>query len=172
MGKVRRAKPKLSGKRSARSVRRPQLKRSLRVSDARLYERVAEILEQARGQVVRTINTAMVQTYWLIGREVVEVEQAGEQRAGYGEEIIQKLAVRLMSAYGKGFSAPNLRRMRRFIKCFRLVQRFQRFARQCRANRARAEASGFARQCRANRASQDRCDCCSRRCSAGPTTSS
>jgi hypothetical protein len=42
-------------------------------SDA-LYERVAQILEQARGQVARTVNTAMVQAYWLIGREIVEVE--------------------------------------------------------------------------------------------------
>ena len=46
--------------------------------DDELYERVAQILEQARGQVARSVNTAMVQAYWLVGREIVEVEQASE----------------------------------------------------------------------------------------------
>jgi len=87
-------------------------------SDELLYGRVAQILEQARGHVARTVNTAMVQTYWLIGREIVEVEQGGEQRAGYGEEIIARLAVRLKAAYGRGFSAPNLRNMRQFHLAF------------------------------------------------------
>ena len=47
-----------------------------------LYERVAAILEETRGRVARTVNTAMVQAYWHIGREIVEVEQAGKSRAG------------------------------------------------------------------------------------------
>jgi predicted nuclease of restriction endonuclease-like (RecB) superfamily len=88
------------------------------MSDDQLYQKVAEILEQARGQVARTVNTAMVQAYWLIGREIVEVEQAGEQRAGYGDELIRRLAARLTSIYGQGFSAPNLRRMRQFYLVF------------------------------------------------------
>ncbi len=86
--------------------------------DDQLYRRVAQILEQARAQVARTVNTAMVHAYRHIGREIVEIEQAGEQRAGYGEEIIQKLAARLVGVYGKGFSAPNLRRMRQFYQAF------------------------------------------------------
>lgn len=60
----------------------------------------------------------MVQAYWLVGREIVEVEQAGEQRAGYGEEIVQRLASRLVGVYGKGFSAQNLWRMRQFYQQF------------------------------------------------------
>ena len=83
-----------------------------------LYDRVAQILEQARGQVARTVNTAMVQAYWRIGREIVEVEQAGKERAGYGEEIIKKLSARLKGGFGKGFSAPNLRNMRQFFLTF------------------------------------------------------
>jgi hypothetical protein len=58
--------------------------RSTGPDDDELYKRVARILEQARGQVARSVNTAMVRAYWLVGREIVEVEQAGEQRAGYG----------------------------------------------------------------------------------------
>jgi hypothetical protein len=71
---VRRAKPKAPRKRAVRKVRRPAPRRgdrARRASDEQLYDRVAQILEQARGQVARTINTAMVQAYWLVGREIV-----------------------------------------------------------------------------------------------------
>ena len=88
------------------------------MSDEQLYQRVAGILDQARGQVARTVNTAMVQAYWHIGREIVEVEQAGEQRAGYGEEVIKRLSGRLMDQFGKGFSVANLKRMRQFYLVF------------------------------------------------------
>ena len=60
----------------------------------------------------------MVQAYWLVGREIVEVEQAGEQRAGYGEELIERLSRRLRRVFGRGFSAPNLRFMRQFYLAF------------------------------------------------------
>jgi predicted nuclease of restriction endonuclease-like (RecB) superfamily len=90
----------------------------LGVKDDVLYQRVAQILEEARGQVARTVNTAMVQAYWHIGLEIVEVEQAGEQRAGYGEEILSRLSARLTGAFGKGFSVPSLRRMRQFYQTF------------------------------------------------------
>jgi len=88
------------------------------MSDEQLYSRIASILEQARGQVARTINTAMVQAYWLVGREIVEVEQAGEQRAGYGDELLELVSTRLRAGFGKGFSVPNLRKMRQFYLAF------------------------------------------------------
>ena len=91
---------------------------SERVTDDQLYQRIAQILEQARGQVARTVNTAMVHAYWQVGREIVEIEQAGELRAGYGEELIARLSVRLRATYGKGFSVPNLRNMRQFYLVF------------------------------------------------------
>ena len=49
-----------------------------------LFKRVAEIIESARGRVARSVNSAMVQAYWLIGREIVEIEKQGKKRAGYG----------------------------------------------------------------------------------------
>ena len=57
-----------------------------RIEDG-LFKRVAEIIEAARGNVARTVNSAMVHAYWLIGREIVEIEQHGKERAGYGEEL-------------------------------------------------------------------------------------
>jgi hypothetical protein len=83
-----------------------------------LYERVARILEEARSQVARTVNTAMVHAYWHIGREIVEVEQAGEQRAGYGENVVERLSARLKGSFGKGFSVQNLGYMRQFYLTF------------------------------------------------------
>ncbi|MBI4509685.1 MAG: DUF1016 domain-containing protein [Deltaproteobacteria bacterium] len=68
----------------------------------------------ARGHVARSVNTAMVQAYWLIGREIVEVEQHGEKRAGYGDEVIDRLARRLAERLGQGFGARTLRRIRQF----------------------------------------------------------
>ena len=67
-----------------------------------LFGRVATILGQARGNVVRAVNTNMVTAYWLIGREIVQALQGGEQRAEYGKHVIEALSFRLTEAYGKG----------------------------------------------------------------------
>ena len=83
-----------------------------------LFERVGEIIEAARGRVARTVNSAMVHAYWLIGREIVEVEQHGKERAGYGEELMNRLAERLAARYGKGFGPRTLRRVRLFYLTF------------------------------------------------------
>ena len=83
-----------------------------------LYERVIQIIEAARGEVARTVNTAMVNAYWLIGREIVEVEQEGQERARYGDELIKRLAAKLTKQFGKGFTATSLKRMRQFYRSF------------------------------------------------------
>jgi predicted nuclease of restriction endonuclease-like (RecB) superfamily len=79
-----------------------------------LFKRVAEIIESARGRVARSVNSAMVQAYWLIGREIVEIEQQGKKRAGYGYRIIQGLAAKLTAEFGSGYSIRSLRRIRQF----------------------------------------------------------
>jgi predicted nuclease of restriction endonuclease-like (RecB) superfamily len=86
--------------------------------EERLYERIATILDEARGRVARTVNTAMVHAYWLIGREIVEVEQQGKERAGYGDELLRKLASKLTKRFGKGFNLTGLKRMRQFYRAF------------------------------------------------------
>ena len=87
------------------------------VPDA-LMQRVVQILETARSQVVRTVNAATVTTYWLIGREVVEAIQQGEQRAAYGQALIERLAEQLTVRYGAGFSAANLKNFRQFYLAY------------------------------------------------------
>lgn len=75
---------------------------------------IAQIIEQARGQVRQSINTAMVESYWQIGRLIVEHEQNGEARAEYGKQQLQYLSKQLTEQFGKGFDVGNLRNMRQF----------------------------------------------------------
>jgi len=83
-----------------------------------LFDRIVSILDQARGNVVRTVNTNMVLAYWLIGREIVEEVQCGKGRAKYGEKLIENLSARLTGRYGKGFSVPNLKSFRQFYHTY------------------------------------------------------
>ncbi len=83
-----------------------------------LYNRIREILNQARNKVYKTANFEMVQAYWNIGREIVEEEQGGKQRAKYGKEILKNLSIRLTEEYGQGFDISNLRNIRKFYITF------------------------------------------------------
>lgn len=79
-----------------------------------LYNKIASILEESRKFVASTVNTAMVQTYFEIGRLIVEEEQHGNVRAEYGKETLKNLSIKLTANYGKGFSQRNLEQMRQF----------------------------------------------------------
>ncbi len=83
-----------------------------------LFDRIVSILEQARGNVVRAVNTNMVLAYWLIGREIVEEIQRGKGRAKYGDKVIADLSARLTERYGQGFSATNLKYFRLFYQAY------------------------------------------------------
>lgn len=76
------------------------------------------LLNNSRQQLQQTINTTMVQTYWHVGRIIVEDEQKGSERASYGKQVIPQLAEILTSEFGKGFDARNLRNMRAFYQAF------------------------------------------------------
>ena len=83
-----------------------------------LYGRIREILESARASAARSVNTTQVVANWLIGREIVEEEQKGTRKAGYGEQLLAELSVRLVGEYGRGYSATNLRWFRQFFLCY------------------------------------------------------
>ena len=84
----------------------------------RLYDRIRHILESARASVARTVNTTQVVANWLVGREIVEEEQAGKRRAGYGAQVLAELSERLGSEYGKGYSVDNLESFRQFYLAY------------------------------------------------------
>lgn len=73
-----------------------------------------EILEAARAGVARTVNTTQVAANWLIGREIVEEEQRGQRRAGYGAKLLAELSARLNKEFGRGYSVDNLEAFRQF----------------------------------------------------------
>lgn len=83
-----------------------------------LSGRISTIIETARNRVRTVVDSEMVRAYWEIGREIVEDEQQGEERAGYGEFLLKKLARDLTSRYGKGFDYSNLKNMRQFYKAY------------------------------------------------------
>ena len=83
-----------------------------------LFKRVVDILEQARGNVVRSVNINMVTAYWLIGREIVQEAQGGQDRAEYGKKVISKLSEQLTSKYGKGYSIVSLKNYRSFYQTY------------------------------------------------------
>ena len=77
-----------------------------------LYGQIAELIQSARKQVATQVNTALLVTYWNVGRLIVENEQNSEHRAEYGKQVIKELAKRLTQEFGKGFSRANLQWMR------------------------------------------------------------
>lgn len=83
-----------------------------------LLDAIRTLLVDGRKQVATAVNTAMVQTYWHIGRLIVEDEQQGETRAEYGKQVLKSLSVSLTEEFGKGFDARNLRNMRQFYLVF------------------------------------------------------
>ena len=78
------------------------------------YQKISGVLTEARHTAWRSINTTMLTAYWEVGRVIVEGEQQGKKKAGYGENLIKSLSERLSKEFGKGFSISNLKDMRLF----------------------------------------------------------
>lgn len=85
------------------------------------YEDIKQILDKARSAAFRTVNFLMVESYWNIGRLIVEEEQKGKKRAEYGKYLIKELSESLTKDFGKGFSENNLWYMRQFYISFPIV---------------------------------------------------
>ena len=79
-----------------------------------LGEKIEHLIEEARRHTVAAVNTAMVYTYYEIGRMIVEDEQQGGLYATYGKETLKKVSSYLIQRFGKGYSVDNLERMRKF----------------------------------------------------------
>ncbi len=80
----------------------------------RLIDRVRSIWDLARSASARSVNSTHVVANWLSGRQIVEFEQGGAERAAYGEEILKGLSAALMRDFGRGFSLSALKNMRAF----------------------------------------------------------
>lgn len=81
---------------------------------------IGRLLEEGRRKALQSVNFIIVQTYWEIGRKIVEFEQSGKEKAEYGSKLLKILSNDLKQKYGKGFSVDNLERMRRFYTNFKI----------------------------------------------------
>lgn len=83
-------------------------------SEEQLFAQIKQMLDNARRQIARTVNSTTVEAYWQVGKYIVEYEQEGNVKAEYGKGIIDRLSKRLSMEYGGGFSTTNIRYMRQF----------------------------------------------------------
>lgn len=83
-----------------------------------LFERVSTIIEEARNQVLTSINLAEVYAKYQIRLYIVEKEQQSSERAKYGKQILQAISERLTEKFGSGWSYSYLRQMRQFYLCY------------------------------------------------------
>jgi len=83
-----------------------------------ILSEVIDLLESARHASARAVNVFMTATYWLIGRRIIEWEQAGKERAAYGEALINRLSADLTKRFGRGFSRQNLQKMRLIYRIY------------------------------------------------------
>lgn len=83
---------------------------------------IRELLENARQNIARQVNTELLTTYWQIGRIIVEYEQKSQLRAEYGKQTLKELSRELTREFGKGFSRSNLQNMRAFYLAYEKCQ--------------------------------------------------
>ena len=84
-----------------------------------MLQDIMALLEAARHAAARNVNALMTATYWRIGQRIVELEQGGEERAAYGQAVLERLSQDLTATYRRGFSVRNLRNMRAFYLTYK-----------------------------------------------------
>jgi len=82
-----------------------------------IFEQIKGLINDSRNRVYTAVNTEMLNLYWNIGKVIMEIQQ-GNERAAYGDAVLEKLSEKLTNEFGKGFSERNLERMRKFYMCF------------------------------------------------------
>jgi predicted nuclease of restriction endonuclease-like (RecB) superfamily len=83
-----------------------------------IAEKISNLVNVARQQIVRSVNQTMANSYFEIGRIIVEEEQHGFEKADYGKFLLMELSKNLCKEFGKGFSVTNLKQMRQFYICY------------------------------------------------------
>ena len=78
-----------------------------------LFDNIKDMVINSRNRVYSAVNTEMLNLYWNIGKVIMEIQQ-GDERAAYGDAVLDKLSQKLTNEFGKGFSSRNLRTMRKF----------------------------------------------------------
>lgn len=79
-----------------------------------LFQKVVDLITQARKRVATTVNIAEVYTKFHIGQYIVEYEQKGEIRAEYGKAVLKELSKRLTDRLGDGWGYSTLKNIKQF----------------------------------------------------------
>lgn len=87
-----------------------------------LIHEIEKIVMSAKEHLTGTVNQIMTETYWRIGRYIVEFEQDGNAKAIYGKSLLSTLSKELTLRLGKGYSRPNLNNMRKFYLKYPICQ--------------------------------------------------
>jgi predicted nuclease of restriction endonuclease-like (RecB) superfamily len=87
-----------------------------------LVQEIRSILDAARSNVARQVNSELLNAYWNIGRIICEYEQSAPDRADYGKQTLKELSRELTKEFGKGFSVSNIQFMRRFYQSYQIQQ--------------------------------------------------
>ncbi|MDY6831928.1 MAG: PDDEXK nuclease domain-containing protein [Thermodesulfobacteriota bacterium] len=95
--------------------------RSLDASYDNILGEISSIIDAARRSAARSINYFMTAAYWLVGWRIVESEQRGKERAGYGEDLLMRLSKDLTARFGRGFAKSNLYQMRAFYLSYTTI---------------------------------------------------
>jgi predicted nuclease of restriction endonuclease-like (RecB) superfamily len=88
-----------------------------------LLEQISRVYTAGRGAALQAVNTQLLETYWQVGRQIIEFEQGGKDRAEYGVALIDRLFADLRLRHGKGFSRSNLIYMRLFYLRYPISQK-------------------------------------------------
>jgi hypothetical protein len=86
-----------------------------------LIQQIQSIIATAKDRAIRSVDTERVLMYCQIGKVILEEEQEGRERAGYGEFLIKSLSQTLQPQFGSGFSIRQLEMYRQFYCSFSIT---------------------------------------------------
>ena len=90
-----------------------------KITTIQLFKSIHSLVEQSRQGLATVINTTLCETYFHIGRLIIDFEQQGSSRAGYAKETLLKLSHKLSGKLGRGYSVDNLENMRNFYLSYK-----------------------------------------------------
>jgi hypothetical protein len=91
------------------------------MDQTQLLDSIKKVITESRQRVFRMANSALLQTYWQIGKLIIDEEQNGNEKAEYGKATLRNLAKQLTLEFGKGFDYTNLTNMRKFFLAFPIL---------------------------------------------------
>lgn len=91
-------------------------------SYSNLLENIGNAIISGQLKASQAVNVSMLESYWAVGRYIVEFEQNGADRANYGDKLLSKLSKDLKIRFGKKFSLSNIYNMRKLYLRFPIFQ--------------------------------------------------